>query len=57
MIIEKMNTERRQNVPGYTERKEEGMWKEYTWVCTRKTGRPVESLVLYLGNLPIVGEK
>jgi hypothetical protein len=52
-----MNTERRQNVPGYTERKEEGMWKEYTWVCTRKTGRPVESLVLYLGNLPIVGEK
>jgi hypothetical protein len=47
-----MNTESRQNVlvPRYPQKNEESMWKEYTWVCTCKTGRHVESLDLDLGN-------
>jgi hypothetical protein len=50
----KMNTECSQNVPGYPQKKEEGMWKEYTWVCSCKTGRHVESLDLNLGKLQIL---
>lgn len=49
-----MKTESRQNVPGYPQKKEEGMWKEYIWVCTSKTGKHVERLDLDLGKLPIL---
>jgi len=49
-----LNIESKQNVPGYPQKKGEGMWKEYTWVCTCKTGRHVEILDLDLGKLPIL---